>query len=130
MAEPKRSDCIAVLVTAYSSAYIIEISPFPVAVIFWLYCIQSFLIVLFLRATKDKVLAGYSLLCILHISAYVPLIHNDYVIIHLMLWDAALPLSTIMLSYELAMLIYGGWDAMVLAYKRCANAYMRLVSNP
>lgn len=117
----RKSNIMAVLAAAYSSALFIEYSGLSIQYIFWFYCLLYFSLIVYCY-DKCKVLQGYAVLNFVMICACVPLIVADYPLIILILWDANLSLADIMLSYEIAMLICGGWRAAMAYYNRGVDA--------
>lgn len=125
MTGQRKSNIIAVLVAAYSSSLAIEFSGLPIEHIFWSYCLLYFCVIVYCHE-KCLALKGYAALNFAMLCACFPLIFADYPLIHIILWDAnILTLSDIMLSYELAILTYGGWRAAMAIYNRDYNVDSR-----
>lgn len=117
MAAQRKSNILAVLVTAYLCALWIEWVDLRPSLHFWLYSALSLAMIVYCH-DKCRILKGYAIVNFAMLCAYSPLITADCPLISLILWDANLSLSDIMLSYELAMLIYGGWCAAMAIYNR------------
>lgn len=117
MERKKRSEILAVLVAAYLCAFLIESFSFSVEWHFWLYSALSLMMAYYCYHSRTAPVLVYGLLNILHLFLYVPLIHDDYSFIHSALWYGYFPMSDVMLSYEIVLLIYWGCDGLAAIYR-------------